>query len=101
MTLPLFQAVGITYSPPADPRDDIEVAAEVKRGLKLDDQPSWVICAELNRFVWPGPDLRPVWRRAPGQFVHGTPPEPFMRQIFERLTALRDVRKPRVVFREA
>jgi hypothetical protein len=73
----------ITFSPPADPRDGIEVAAEVRRGLKLDDQPSWVICAELNRFV------------------HGTLPEPFMRQIFERLTALRGVRKPRVVFREA
>lgn len=91
----------ITHSPPADPLDGIEVPSAVKRGLKLDDQPSWVICAELNRFVWPGPDLRPVSRRAPGQFVHGVLPAPFMRQIFERLTALRGDREPRVVFREA
>ena len=84
---------------PLDPQDT--VLAQALKRLKLDDQPSWVICAELNRFVWPGPDLRPVSRRAPGQFVHGVLPAPFMRQIFERLTALRGDREPRVVFREA
>jgi hypothetical protein len=79
----------------------MEIPADIKRSLSLDDQPSWAICSELNRFVWPGPELRPVSRRTPGQFVPGTLPAPFMRQVFERLTALRGERKPHVVFRES
>ena len=88
----------IAHTPPTDPNDGLALPAEVKRSLGLDEQPSCVIGSELNRFVWPGPDLRPVSRRTPGQFVHGTLPGPFMRQIFERLTALRGERKPRIVF---
>jgi hypothetical protein len=30
----------------------------VKRHLGLDDQPSWIVVAEGNEFVWPGHDLR-------------------------------------------
>jgi hypothetical protein len=36
--------------------------ALIKRQLKLDDVPSWVVLTEGNEFVWPGPDLR----RLPG-----------------------------------
>jgi hypothetical protein len=32
----------------------------VKRHLGLDDEPSWIITTEVNRFVWPGPDIRVV-----------------------------------------
>lgn len=28
--------------------------------LGLDDERSWVVLTEANRFVWPGPDLRPL-----------------------------------------
>ncbi len=91
----------ITHSAPVDPMDAIEIPATVKRLLGLDDQRSWLVCAELNRFVWPGPDLRPVSRAAPGEFVYGALPPAFMKQVFVRLHDLRGARKLRAVFRPA
>jgi hypothetical protein len=56
----------ITHTRPTDPLDGIELPLAIKRLLGLDDAKSWLICAELNRFVWPGPDLRPISRERPG-----------------------------------
>jgi hypothetical protein len=89
----------ITHSPPIRAQNAVELPMEVKRRLHLDAERSWVVCSELNRFVWPGPDLRPVSRQRPGDFVYGTLPAPFMRQVFERLAALRAERKPHIVYR--
>jgi len=50
----------ISHTPPTDPLFAVELPAAVKRRLKLDDERSWVILAEANRFTWPGPDLRPL-----------------------------------------
>jgi hypothetical protein len=49
----------ISHSPPADPHLAVEIPVPVKRRLKLDDERSWVVLTEANRFIWPGPDLRP------------------------------------------
>lgn len=49
----------ISHAPPADPKLAVEIPAPVKRRLKLDDERSWVVLTEANRFIWPGPDLRP------------------------------------------
>jgi hypothetical protein len=89
----------VTHSPPRRAQDAVELPPDVKRRLRLDKERSWVVCTELNRFVWPGPDLRPVSRRRPGEFVYGTLPAAFMRQVFERLIVLRAERKPRIVVR--
>lgn len=58
----------VTHSPPEDPALAIELSAKVKRRLGLDDTPSWIIADEVNRFTWPGPDLRPISRATPGRF---------------------------------
>jgi hypothetical protein len=50
----------ISHTPPSDPLLAVEIPAAVKRRLKLDDERSWVVFAEANRFIWPGPDLRPL-----------------------------------------
>ncbi len=50
----------ISHTPPTNPLFAVELPAAVKRRLKLDDERSWVILAEANRFTWPGPDLRPL-----------------------------------------
>ena len=50
----------ISHTPPSNPLLAAEIPAAVKRRLKLDDQRSWVVLAEANRFTWPGPDLRPL-----------------------------------------
>jgi hypothetical protein len=48
----------ITHSAPAEPAAAVEIPMPVKRHLGLDDDPSWIIVAEGNEFVWPGYDLR-------------------------------------------
>jgi len=37
----------------------VEISHETKRRLGLDDDRSWIVLTEANRFAWPGPDLRP------------------------------------------
>jgi hypothetical protein len=49
----------ISHAPPADPKLAVEIPPPVKRRLKLDDERSWVVLTEANRFFWPSPDLRP------------------------------------------
>ncbi len=49
----------VTRSPPRNPTLAVEIPAATKRRLGLDDQPSWLVLTDANRFHWPGPDLRP------------------------------------------
>ena len=53
----------ITHTPPRDQRLAVEIPADTKRRLGLDDDRSWIVVTDANRFIWPGPDLRP---RRPG-----------------------------------
>jgi hypothetical protein len=48
----------ITHSQPSRRDEAVEIPLAVKQRLGLDEAPSWVICLEANRFIWPGPDLR-------------------------------------------
>lgn len=50
----------ITHTPPSNMEDAIEIPPATKRRLGLDDQPSWIVLTESNRFAWPGPDVRPI-----------------------------------------
>jgi hypothetical protein len=56
----IVRVLPITHTPPANPADAIEVPAAVKARLRLDDERSWIVLIESNRFTWPGPDLRPI-----------------------------------------
>ncbi|WP_294006202.1 hypothetical protein [Sphingomonas sp.] len=47
----------ITHSTTA-PDEGVPIPPAVKRYLGLDDDPSWIVTTELNRFIWPGPDIR-------------------------------------------
>jgi hypothetical protein len=60
----------ITHTKPDDPHA-VELSLAVKQRLGLDDHPSWIITNELNRFIWPGYDLRPVSRDKPDTFAWG------------------------------
>jgi len=53
----------ITHTAPERPADAMEIPFAVKRRLGLDAERSWIVLTELNRFIWPGPDVR----IAPGQ----------------------------------
>jgi hypothetical protein len=57
---PAVRVLPITHSPPSDPADAIEIPAATRRRLGLDDERSFIVLSESNRFVWPGPDVRPI-----------------------------------------
>jgi hypothetical protein len=90
----------ISHIPPRDPREGIELPAETKRRLGLDDQKSWVIANELNRFPWPGPDLRPVSRSRPTAFAYGALPRKLMLQVIQRLSEQHQANRIRTVKRD-
>jgi uncharacterized protein YifN (PemK superfamily) len=52
--------VPITHSSPHSDDTHIEMPAATCRRLGLDDQRSWIVVAEMNKFVWPRPDLRRI-----------------------------------------
>lgn len=52
--------VPITHTRPEDAASALEIPAATKKRLGLDDQESWIITDRLNRFIWPGPDIRPL-----------------------------------------
>jgi hypothetical protein len=58
--MPAVRVLPITHSPPKNPDEAIEIPPATKRRLGLDDERSWIVLTESNRFVWPGPDMRPV-----------------------------------------
>ncbi len=75
----------VTHRPPADPETAVELPAETKRRLGLDDERSWVAVGEVNRFHWPGPDVRPIPGSDPPSFSYGLLPAKLFLRIRERL----------------
>lgn len=57
---PVVRVLPITHTAPRDPAAAVEIPQPIKSRLKLDDARSWIILTESNRFVWPGPDIRPI-----------------------------------------
>lgn len=57
---PVVRVLPVTHTPPSNPEAAVEIPAATKRRLGLDDLPSWIVLTESNRFVWPGPDIRPI-----------------------------------------
>jgi len=53
----------------------VEVSARVRKHLGLDAERCWISVATLNRFVWPGPDLRVAPGRRPTSALYGFVPQ--------------------------
>lgn len=77
----------ITHSAPDRPEMAVEIPADTKRRLGLDGTRSWIIAGDLNRFVWPGVDLRPTGG-ARGDHAYGMLPRSLYRQVRDRVLAL-------------
>lgn len=89
----------VTHTPPQDPRDAIEMPAATCARVGLDEYPQWIIAAEVNAFMWPGPDLRPAPSRGPESVLIGyLPPNTFMR-LRDRVAELGRERRMRAVVR--
>ncbi len=89
----------ITHAKPADPSEAVEIPRATKRRLGLDDNQSWIIVTELNRFVWPGPDLRPISREYPGRFAYGLLPGTLFARVKAAIKAQIEGRRLRTTTR--
>ena len=74
----------VTHTPPADPAFAVEIPHETKRRLGLDDERSWVVIAEANRFAWPGVDLRMAENGNPESVAYGLLPRALFKEINKR-----------------
>jgi len=76
----------ITHREPEDASASIEIPNPVCRELGLDEGRHWLRVEELNRFVWPGYDLRPVPGR-PETCVYGMLPPRLFEQLRQAILA--------------
>ncbi len=86
----------ITHATPADPEAAVEIPLATKQRIGLDDAKSWVIVSEGNRFVWPGPDLRPI---AADRFDYGFLPPLLFQKILRKVGVHAAARRLRLVRR--
>ena len=78
----------VTHTPPADARLAVEIPMAVKRRLRLDDDRSWVVLTEANRFTWLGPDLRPARPGDAASVAYGPLPYALFEDIRLRFIAI-------------
>jgi hypothetical protein len=74
----------VTHTPPSDTSLAVEIPYVTKQRLGLDDERSWVVLTEANRFTWPGPDLRMANRADPTSIIYGELPGRLLLQILDR-----------------
>lgn len=72
----------ITHSAPGRAANAIAMPANVKRDLGLDRERSWIVTTEVNCFLWPGPDVRPL---GGGDPFYGTIPDWLFVQVREAI----------------
>ena len=77
----------VTHAPPSNPELAVEIPAATKRRLRLDDARSWVVLSEANRFLWPGPDLRPARPGDAASVAYGQLPYTIFEQIRRKFIA--------------
>ena len=70
----------ITHTRPDRETVGVEVPADVRKALGLDDEPCWVIVSEHNVDEWPNPGLAPLPGR-PGMFSYGFIPPRLFAQV--------------------
>jgi hypothetical protein len=85
----------VTPAPPSQPA--LAIPPATKRRLGLDDRQSWVVLSEANRFIWPGPDLRPAQRGDAASIAYGQLPYALFEQIRQKFIAAIRARRAGVV----
>ncbi len=71
----------ITHTEPKNSAEGIEIPLNTKIRLGLDDNRSWVILNESNKFIWPGYDLRPAKNKSLTQIDYGILPPKFFNEL--------------------
>jgi hypothetical protein len=71
----------ITTKPPHAGELAVALPARVRAHLGLDAKQNWISLATLNRFVWPGPDLRAIPKRSPKTAIYGYIPQALLDDV--------------------
>jgi hypothetical protein len=71
----------------------------VKRALGLDAEPAWIVTTEMNSFIWPGPDIRPVPGKPPGTLIYGKVPDDLLEKAVRSFLENRKRRRAQIVSR--
>jgi hypothetical protein len=87
----------VTHTPPSDPELTVEIPLATKRRLRLDNERSWVVLSEANRFLWPGPDLRPARPRDTESVAYGQLPYALFETIRMKFLAAIRARRAGIV----
>ena len=82
----------ITHTPPRIATDAVELPVATNARLGLDDQRSWIATTELNRFTWPGLDVRPISCARPDAFAYGSVLLEILKQVIAQIRQRRQVR---------
>ena len=78
----------VTHSAPGSGVAALEIPLTIKRKLGLDAERSWIVLAEWNEFVWPGPDLRPVPHDDAGKIAYGLLSHAFFKRVRDEFIAV-------------
>lgn len=89
----------ITHAAPQDPTASIPIPSSTCRDLGLDSGNHWLRLDELNRFVWPGYDLRTIPGQA-GVYAYGMLPKALFERLREGILARQQARAGRVLGRD-
>ncbi len=72
----------VTHTPPEVLERAMQVPSATKARLRLDGRASWIITTEVNRFIWPGPDIRTV---PGGAAAYGQLPASMTRDLIQQI----------------
>lgn len=72
----------ITHTPNSK---GVEIPAQTKQRLGLDDERSWIVTDEVNRFKWLGYDVRPVPGRKETAYSYGFLPQKTRLQVQQQV----------------
>ena len=81
---PLLYVAPVTHSEPPSEALPVELPFATKRRLKLDEERSWIVTNEVNKFSWPGLDLRPD---ETGNVIIGYVPGKIVERVIANLRA--------------
>jgi len=87
----------ITHTPPHNLAFAVEIPQATKSRLGLDDERSWIVLTEANRFIWPGPDLRFARSGDASSVAYGLLPANLFNEVKQKLVAAISAKAMRVV----
>lgn len=89
----------VTHTPPFDPGLAVGIPRQIKQRLGLDDERSWIVLSEANRFLWPGPNLRMARAGDPSSVVYDYLPAKFFETVRTRFIAAAKAQKAKLLKR--